>query len=119
MSKYHPLRDYLMRQSQRELTLTFREIESILGFALPANCDRPQWWANVRAPATTHVQREAWRAARYDAFLVRDAQRVIFRRISPAVAGELISLGIGSVSVHEQHHLDGPKRPGFGSSPRQ
>jgi hypothetical protein len=81
MSKYHPLRDYLMRQTLNEISLNFREIENILGTTLPASANRPQWWANVQDLETTHVQREAWRAAKYEAFLVAGAQRVRFKKV--------------------------------------
>jgi hypothetical protein len=79
MSKYDPLRDYLLKQHLRELVLSFREIELILAFNLPASAYRPQWWANVEGE-TTHVQREAWRDAHYDAFLIRGSNKVQFRR---------------------------------------
>ncbi|MGH8291527.1 MAG: DUF7662 domain-containing protein [Steroidobacteraceae bacterium] len=80
MSKYAPLRDYLMRQKYREFELTFKEIEAIIGGRLPSTADRPQWWANVSDPATTHVQREAWRSAGYDAFLLRGSDKIKFRK---------------------------------------
>lgn len=80
MSKYDRLRDHLRHQRHAEFELTFKEMEAILGFALPASADRPQWWANQVAPG--RPQREAWRAAGYDAFLVAGSQRVKFRRAS-------------------------------------
>jgi hypothetical protein len=80
MSKYAPLRDYLQRQSGAEFFLTFKEIERIIGASLPRSAARPQWWANVKE-ISTHVQREAWRAAKYDAFLIAGSQKVRFRRV--------------------------------------
>ncbi len=80
MGKYDPLRDYLKRQRADEFELTFVEIERRLGAMLPKSAARPEWWANVAASDTTHVQREAWRAAGFDAFLLRGAERVRFRR---------------------------------------
>jgi hypothetical protein len=70
MAKYDLLRDHLMRQTHREFDLTFRQIEDIIGTSLPRSADRRQWWANLRG-TSTHVQREAWRAAGYDAFLIK------------------------------------------------
>jgi hypothetical protein len=70
MAKYDPLRDYLLRQRLQEIILTFREVESILGDRLPAYASKPQWWANIANPKHGRVQREAWRAAGYDAFLL-------------------------------------------------
>ncbi len=80
MSKYAPLRDYLLRQKHREFELTFKEIEAIVGFKLPVSADRPQWWANQKAAG--RAQREAWRAAKYDAFLIRGSDRVRFLRVA-------------------------------------
>lgn len=79
MSIYDPLRDYLQRQTGSRFTLSFTEIEKILGRPLPASANRPQWWANVRA-TQTHNQREAWRKAGYNAFL-EGASRVRFERV--------------------------------------
>ncbi len=80
MAKYDGLRDFLLRRRDHELSLTFREIENTIGASLPKSADRPQWWANVRDPDTSHVQRNAWRDAGYDAFLVVGSDRVIFRK---------------------------------------
>ncbi|HUZ74070.1 MAG TPA: hypothetical protein VMU87_13900 [Stellaceae bacterium] len=52
------LRDYLLKQRHREFDLTFVEGK------------------------TSHGQREAWRAAGYDVFLVRGSNKVKFRRRS-------------------------------------
>ena len=80
MSKYDGLRDYLRRQTSQEFDLSFEEIERLTGHALPKSAERPQWWANVRITGT-HVQREAWRAAGYGAFLISGSRRVRFRRV--------------------------------------
>lgn len=79
MSKYSPLRDHLLSQRHSEFEMTFREIETILGFPLPFSADRPQWWANTTG-VSSHVQREAWRLAGYDAFLIAGSERVKFRK---------------------------------------
>ena len=78
-SRYAPLREWLLGQSSQELTMSFQEIEVIIGCALPGSADRPQWWANT-TKAHTNVQREAWRAAGYDAFLLKDHAKVRFLR---------------------------------------
>jgi hypothetical protein len=80
VSKYDPLRDLLRQQRLREFDLTFAEIERVLGFKLPASADRPQWWANVRSQRSN--QREAWRTAGYDAFLIKGSDKVRFRRVA-------------------------------------
>ena len=80
-SRYDPLRDWLLQQTAGELTLAFQEIEEILGALRPESADRPQWWANT-TKAHTNVQREAWRAAGYDAFLMREQGRVRFVKVA-------------------------------------
>lgn len=67
--------------------MTFAEIERLVG-ALPASADRPQWWANVRDAQTSHAQREAWRVAGYDAFLIAGARKVRFVRIGTGAGRE-------------------------------
>jgi hypothetical protein len=79
MSKYAPLRDHLQNHRQREIILTFKEIEDVLGCPLPKGAERPQWWANI-VGESSHVQREAWRAAGYDAFLILGSDKVRFQR---------------------------------------
>ena len=83
--KYDSLRDYLLKQHLREIELTFAEIEKILGARLPKSAERPQWWAN-RA-ASGRPQREAWRVAGYDAFLVAGSRTVKFRRVMSSERG--------------------------------
>lgn len=80
MAKYDPLRDYLRKQTVRDIELSFAEIERLIGGMLPNSAARPQWWANVQDPNTTHVQRKAWRDAGYDAFLIAGRDRVRFTR---------------------------------------
>ncbi len=79
MSIYDPLRDHLKRHDLRELELSFPKIEEIIGRQLPRSADRPQWWANQVAPG--HPQREAWRAAGFDAFLIASSRKVKFCRV--------------------------------------
>jgi hypothetical protein len=84
MSIYDSLRDYLKRVEYQEIELAFPEIEEIIGRLLPKSAERPQWWANTEA--TGHTQRESWRAAGFDAFLIAGARRVKFRRIAKRAA---------------------------------
>ncbi|MNS49526.1 hypothetical protein D3C72_821350 [compost metagenome] len=80
MAKYDPLRDYLRRQRADEFELTFADIERRIGALLPKSASHPQWWGNEVDPGTSHVQREAWRAAGFDARLIAGQDRVLFRR---------------------------------------
>jgi len=79
MGKYDPLRDYLRGQSALDFTLSFREIERIVG-TLPTGALRPQWWANEVSPNTSHVQRRAWGDAGYSA-LLHAGRKVRFTKV--------------------------------------
>ncbi len=60
--KYDPLRTYLgaTPSSVREVTLSFAQIETILGDSLPQSaCDHRAWWANELGDSR-HTQAEAW-----------------------------------------------------------
>jgi len=76
MGIYDPLRDHLLRQRLQEFTLTFTEIESVIGRHLPKSAELPQWWANQKDG--TRPQRDAWRDAGYEAFLIKGRDRVRF-----------------------------------------
>jgi hypothetical protein len=80
MAKYDPLGNYLRRKGGAELELSFADIERIIGTMLPNSAARPQWWANEVAADSRHVQARAWLGAGYEAFLIRDAERVRFAR---------------------------------------
>jgi HEAT repeat protein len=81
--KYDALREYLAQQSADECELSFDEIELMIGSELPASAEKSYWWSNVRSRSHGRVQREAWRAAGYDAFLIPGSFRVKFRRTGP------------------------------------
>jgi hypothetical protein len=64
-SAYAPLTKYLEDQSQSELTLSLRDIETILGRPLPKSAYRHRpWWANGRGE-NAHSQARGWQAAGY------------------------------------------------------
>lgn len=57
MGKYDPLEQYLSGQSSDSCTLTFSEVEIIIGGRLPASAREHQgWWGNDK----THVQARSW-----------------------------------------------------------
>jgi len=65
MSKYDPLRTFLERASATvtEMTLSFDQIEGILGFTLPASARKHRpWWENPTS-TSRHSQAQAWLAA--------------------------------------------------------
>ncbi|MGZ4665263.1 MAG: DUF7662 domain-containing protein [Frankiaceae bacterium] len=61
MAKYDPLGRWLSAQRDRsEITLSFADIERLIGDGLPASAHRHQaWWAND----ASHVQASVWLAA--------------------------------------------------------
>jgi hypothetical protein len=79
MSIYDPLCDHLRGQRISEFELTFSEISDIIGRQLPKSAERSQWWANQKDGA--RPQRDAWRNAGYEAFLIKGRERVRFVRM--------------------------------------
>ncbi|MFK4056993.1 hypothetical protein [Brevundimonas sp. NPDC046655] len=80
MGKYDPLRDYLKRQKVDALELSFAEIELRLRAMLPKGASLPQWWADEAEPTPRDIQKDAWRAAGFDACLIPGKERVRFVR---------------------------------------
>lgn len=67
-SKYHPLFAYLQRLDADQTTLTFAEIEALLGKPLPKSARKSRsWWSNRGDGA---VQANAWMGAGYHAYNV-------------------------------------------------
>jgi hypothetical protein len=80
-NKFDPLRDYLKQQDEREMVLSFEQIEEILGFALPRAAYRAEWWFDD-LPQHPKLQRQAVRDAGYDAQRLPEGNRVRFRKSS-------------------------------------
>ena len=60
MGKYEPLGKYLSSQTADSCTLTFSDVEAIVGGCLPASARAHQgWWGNDK----THVQARTWMRA--------------------------------------------------------
>jgi hypothetical protein len=78
-NKYDPLHNYLKAQKVDELVLTFEQIEEILDFALPRAAHRAEWWFDD-TPEHPRLQRQAVRAAGYDAKRLPDGVSVRFTR---------------------------------------
>ena len=79
-NKFNPLRDYLIKQNQRELVLSFDEIEDILGFALPRSAHRAEWWFDD-TQEFPKLQRQAVRDAGYAAKRLSDGKSVRFTKM--------------------------------------
>lgn len=58
MSKYTILTEYLSKKTEKSITLSFDEIEEILGFSLPKSAyNHKAWWANSE---NGHSQTRSW-----------------------------------------------------------
>ena len=80
--KYAPLEEYLRSKSQSEISLPFKEIESILGQPLPRSArDHRPWWSNPRGTQGIS-QQSAWIDAGYhvDSVSLGEQGWVQFRR---------------------------------------
>jgi hypothetical protein len=82
VSKYRPLQEYLREQTSPRLELTLSEIEQIIGHQLPPSAYAPHWWISGASSRHRPLWQEAWRAAGYEAALVRMTDRVEFRRLA-------------------------------------
>ena len=78
--KYRKLRVYLEAHPRRAWRTTFSNIESILGFELPASARKYRpWWANENGGAR-HSQTVAWSAAGWQTAEVdMEAETLLFR----------------------------------------
>ena len=92
-TKYHRLYRHLCNLPFREWRTTFREIESIIGFELPASAriHRP-WWANQRG-SNGHSQALAWSVAGWETAEVdMDAETLLLRQRTAQAATSRLSL---------------------------
>lgn len=63
--KYQPLADFLAAQPGGEVTLTFAQIEEVVGRPLPAGAQSPAWWSTARALQQSKAWlRVGWRVRR-------------------------------------------------------
>ena len=77
---YLPLYTYLEHRYASTVVLTFEQIESLLGFALPvAARQEPGWWTGGAEDASRNA--EAWTAAQRTALPNLLARHVTFERL--------------------------------------
>lgn len=77
--KYIKLKHYLRKSNMQMIKLTFKDIEKILGFPLPASAHKhsESWWSNNG----DHSQAIAWLDAGYETDFVTDTyeqQTIVF-----------------------------------------
>ena len=77
--KYHPLHEYLRRNGEEQVTLTFVDVEALIRGQLPASARTGRaWWSNRAKGA---LQAEAWMSAGYHVVdLDLAAEQVTFRK---------------------------------------
>ena len=116
-SKYDALRDYLNEQSGPTVTLTFRQIEKLLGFVLPESARRhTAWWANAKG---SHTYSKAWTSGGWKArpLLTRESvQFVAARRVAAGPSKHRGSEGdikvaaevwVATALLHREHPRNG------------
>ena len=79
MAKYEPLGKWLSEQTANTCTLTFNQVEKIIGGALPESATTHRtWWANHRS----HSQAQSWMSAGWKVENLRlIAKQVRFTRV--------------------------------------
>lgn len=81
---YQPLHAYLQGRYADTAVLTFEQIESLLGFALPDVArTHGDWWVGGGTDAVTSAHADAWRLAGRTATPNLLACTVAFNRVSP------------------------------------
>jgi hypothetical protein len=81
--KYRFLYKYLDERYADTVVLTFRQIEDLLGFALPAVAlADPAWWTRASADAADPDFSDAWRLAHRSATPNLMARHVVFERVA-------------------------------------
>lgn len=79
--KYYNLFEYLYRNHKEvsKCTLSFIEIENILGFKLPNSAYKyPAWWANEKQGS--HIHARSWLTAGWSTSDVKIGDKVTFVR---------------------------------------
>ncbi|MDX8440802.1 DUF7662 domain-containing protein [Mesorhizobium australafricanum] len=100
MSKYAPLREFLVAQNADRVPMSFDEIESVLSLPLPASKQYPAWWSNN--PSNNPMTRE-WLEAGFETESVNvGSGKLVFRRVRKLPPGD------GAPAARAHRH------PGFG-----
>jgi len=61
MNKYAPLTKYLLGQPAKAVAMTFTQLNTLLGFCVPAPARKYQsWWANETTENTRNRQCRSW-----------------------------------------------------------
>ncbi len=99
-SKYEPLKRHLQERADDEASMSFTQVERILGFPLPPSARRHRpWWANTGG---THVHAAAWLEAGWQTTRVDVAgERVVFVKAVGSLPGVSEGAAIGFFMPYE------------------
>jgi hypothetical protein len=79
MGKYEPLTHFLEGRWTSEVSMTFTEIEAVVGAPLPPSKQYPAWWSNN---PSNNVMTKAWLNAGFQTERVDiGGERLVFRRV--------------------------------------
>ncbi|MEK3701280.1 MULTISPECIES: DUF6884 domain-containing protein [unclassified Paenibacillus] len=82
VGKYVSLYRYLLSTEGKQVIMTIGQIETVLGFALPASASKYRpWWAN----ALTNTQAKSWLLAGWEVDSVTLGEKTAFRKIGDEV----------------------------------
>ena len=83
-AEYGSLYTYLNNRFANTVVLTFEQIESLIGFALPDHArSRVEWWAGAVEGSALSRQASSWSQARMRATPNFPAHSVMFERLHP------------------------------------
>lgn len=100
MGKYDGLGDHLNDDNSKRITLSFTEIETILGFLLPGSAKKHRpWWANDQS----HVQaKDGWLRVGYETGPVKiKNQTVTFRKTGEYIPNSVEFNSSDPLSPHD------------------
>jgi uncharacterized membrane protein len=109
VGKYDPLQDFLASQpaDQRELTMSFTDIENLVGRLPPYARSRPAWWANSGVSDAGQAWRQAgWQVESTD----QRAELVVFARAGNAPAAPVPVAAAATVGIPVHQHTDVDER---------
>ncbi len=84
MDGYHRLTAYLLKRGEPKFTLTFNQIEEIVGRTFSRIANDPQYWSNREDPRKRYPPNRAAREAGYKTSLVKRSNIVIFTKAPDA-----------------------------------
>ena len=108
MSKYEPMESYLAAQSESPVTLTFAQMEEILGFKLPPSAyNHRAWWSNGKKGGS-----KFWLKVGWEVDAIKEREWVRFRKAISRFRAE-VGEGEGEEFADVVFSLDMAEIPGL------